>query len=257
MRVRAVICAVFVLLLASCGDDDGEGAADTTTSTTSADTTTTTAVTTTTETTVDEGDPDACPDAAPIPDAATDAQVSAVDYDGDGDGEADTLSVFLHEDMWWVHAEWAAGGTSAVTIDEAGSMGARPTGGYDVDGDGSDEAFVSIAGPASGSIVAMYRTDGCAITPVIDADSGLGFAFPVTASIGTFSGASCNGLADIEIYTGELADADAGEYLVSAAPYTLDTDGEMNAEFGDAGSISSEELGDYSGLDCGTLSAGL
>lgn len=240
------------LVLGACGDDDSS-ADDTTTSTTEATTTTEAPETTTTTGEVEDA---ACPDEAPIPDDATDVYVATVAYDGDGDGEPDTLSVFRHDDAWWVHAAWSGGGTSAVTIDEAGEMGASPIGGHDVDGSGQDEAFVSVSGPAAGFVVSVFRTDGCALVPVVDADSGLPFSFPVTASIGTFSGATCNGMGDLDLYTGELVDADAGEYLVAQAPYTL-VDGAMEAGMGDAGSVTFDEVHEYSSLDCGALAAGL
>ena len=240
------------LVAGACSDDDETSAEDTTTTTTEAPTTTQ-APTTTTDAEVDEGE---CPDDAPIPGAATDIADATFDYDGNGDGSPDTLSVFRHDDAWWVHVAWSGGGTAAVTIDDAGEMGARPMGGHDVDGSGLDEAFVSVAGPAAGTIVAVFRTNGCGIWPVLDADSGLPFSFPVTATIGTFSGATCNGMGDIDLFTGELVDVDEGEYLVAQAPYTL-VDGEMEAGFGDAASVDLDSVDQYSTLDCGPLGSAL
>ncbi len=258
MRTRTVLAGLLVLMLglAACGDDDGGDVADSSTSSTTTadpgdegdegdDTTTTT--------TGEEGE---CPVLAEIPDGATEVTEAALAFDGDGDGEADTLSTFFYEDMWWLQVEWAAGGNSAVTIDEVGSMGATPIGGHDLDDDGGDEAFVRIAGPASGVIVAVFYAEGCSILPIIDDTSGLGFSFPVTASIGAFSGASCDGMGHIDIHSGELVDADTGEYLVSTAPHTL-TDGRMLAEMGDAGSVEFDDIGRYSGLACGDLGSGL
>lgn len=258
MRTRtALICLLILTVgLAACGDDDGE-AADSTTSTTS---TSTTAAPTTddgsTTTTISAGDEGECPAISGIPDEATDVVEATIAYDGDGDGESDTLSTFFFEDLWWLQVEWAAGGNSAVTIDEATSMGVRPIGGYDIDDDGVDEAFVSLSGPASGVIVALFYTDGCNVLPVIDDDSGLAFSFPVTASIGTFSGATCDDTAHITIHSGELVDTDTGEYLVGNVPHTL-SDGHMLAEFGDAGSVEFDDIHQYSGLACGDLGSGL
>lgn len=256
MRTRAFICCLVVLTLGltACGDDDGGAAAESTTSSTTAPSTTEGDEETTTTTT--EASEDTCPDDAPIPAEATEVTTATLDYDGDGDGTPDTLSTFFHEDMWWLQAEWSAGGTTAVTIDDVGSMGSRPIGGHDIDGDGVDEAFISITGPASGVIVGVFRTDDCQLWPVTDSESGLAFSFPVTASIGTFSGATCNGMGDLDLYSGELVDADTGEYMVAQAPYTY-SDGEMTAEFGDAGSVQFDDIHEYSSLDCGDLGSGL
>lgn len=239
------------MVLGACGDDDEPSADPTTTAPATTATTETPATTGTTQPDPDEG---SCPDEAPIPADATDVLEASVDYDGDGDGTPDTLSVFRHDDLWWVQVAWSSGGSAAVTIDEAGDMGARPLGGYDVDGSGQDEAFVAVGGPAAGSIVAVFRTNGCGIWPVLDADSGVAFSFPVTASIGTFSGATCDGIGDLDLFTGELVDVDEGEYLVAQQPYTL-TDGEMEAQPGDAGSVDMDSVHEYSTLDCGLLAS--
>jgi hypothetical protein len=252
MRTAGAVLAL-ALVVGACSDDDEPSAEPTTTTETP---TTTTAAPTTTTTAGGEPDEGECPDEAPIPAAATDVQEATFDYDGNGDGSPDTLSVFRHDDAWWVHVAWSIGGTAAVTIDEAGDMGARPLGGYDIDGSGLDEAFVSVSGPAAGFIVAVFRTNGCGIWPVLDADSGLAFSFPVTASIGTFSGATCDGMGDLDLFTGELVDVDEGEYLVAQAPYTL-VDGQMEAGFGDAGSVDVDSVHEYSTLDCGLLGSAL
>lgn len=258
MRTRITLISLLVLTLglAACGDDDGGEAADSTTSSTS-----TTADIDTgddgdeTTTTTSSADGE-CPALADIPDDATDLNASTLAYDGDGDGEADTLSIFFFEDMWWLQVEWSAGGNAAITIDEVSEMGANAIGGHDLDGDGLDEAFVRVPGPASGVIVAVFYTEGCSILPIIDDASGSAFSFPVTASIGTFSGASCDGMGHIDIHSGELVDADAGEYLVTTAPHTL-TDGNMLAEMGDSGSVQFDDIGEFSGLACGDLGSGL
>ncbi|MFP4511977.1 MAG: hypothetical protein ACLFRV_03415 [Acidimicrobiales bacterium] len=255
MALRAALL-VTVLILAGCGDDT-DSASDTTTttgattSTSSSSTTTSTSSSTTTTT-----DPDACPDDAPIPSGVTDVTEATVAYDGDGDGDPDTLSVYPHDGMWWLHVEWAAGGTAAVTIDSASGMGARPLGGHDLDDDGADEAWVAISGPASGSIVGIYRSDGCGLTPVLDEESGMAFEFPVTASVGAISGATCDGLADLDLFSGELEAPDTGEYLISQSPYSYDGV-ELTAEFGDSGSADSDDIGQYSSLDCGSLAGAL
>lgn len=255
MALRAALL-VTVLVLAGCGDDATDSASDTTTTTGATTTSTSSSTTSTSSSTTTTTDPNACPDDAPIPSGATDVTEATVAYDGDGDGAADTLSVYPHDGNWWLHVEWAAGGTAAATIDSASGMGARPLGGHDLDDDGADEAWVAISGPASGSIVGIYRSDGCGLTPVLDEESGTAFEFPVTASVGAISGATCDGLADLDLFTGELEDPDSGEYLISQSPYSYDGV-ELTAELGDAGSASFDDIGQYSSLDCGNLAGAL
>lgn len=257
MRRRAVVAVLAVgMVLGACGDDDGSGEEAATTS--SSTTSTTVAVTTTSEvatssttaTTAVEG---SCPDEAPVPAGATDVQSAPVAFDGDGDGLDDELTVFRDGGTWWVQVAWAAGGSGAVAIDDA-DMGARPLGGFDLDGDGADEAWVAIAGPASGSLVGSFRVLGCGLWPILDAGSGQPFVFPVTSSIGTFSGATCDATGDIALVTGELVDEDAGLYEAGETPYTYDAgSGEVTAGFGDGGSVAADEVGGLATLACGTL----
>src|SRR5690606_14656416 len=102
MRIAGVLFAL-AMVLGACGDDDSAADDTTTSSTTEATTTTEAEDTTTTSDTVAD---DSCPDEAPIPDEATDVAEATIDYDGDGDGIPDTLSVFRHDDAWWVQVAW-------------------------------------------------------------------------------------------------------------------------------------------------------
>jgi hypothetical protein len=256
MRTRAVAAvAVAVLLLGACGDDDGDDAGGTTSTTPSTETTETTEATTTStaEATTSTSAAAGCPDEAPVPGTATDVQTAPVAFDGDGDGQPDDLTVFRFEGAWWVQVEWAAGGSGAVTIDGA-DMGARPLGGFDLDGDGTDEVWVAISGPASGSLVGVFRVLGCGLWPVLDASTGQPFAFPVTSSIGSFSGASCESIGDVALVNGELVDSDTGQYETGETPYEYDaSSGEVTAGFGDGGSASFDEVGGLATLACGSL----
>ncbi|HSL57867.1 MAG TPA: hypothetical protein VK866_08500 [Acidimicrobiales bacterium] len=264
---------VALLLLAACSDDDSSDAADEAAATTAGPATTvddpattsapttappTTAGPTTTAAPATTTPPDSCPDVAPVPAGAEGVQAATVAYDGDGDGVDDTLSVFRHDGAWWVQVEWASGGSAAVTVDDADiGLGMRPLGGHDLDGDGLDEAFLALGGPASGVIVAVIRTAGCGVTPVVDDASGLPFTFPVTASIGSFSGASCEGAGDLELVFGSLVDAALGEYEAGTVPYDLTPEGRMVAGPGDGGSASTDDVGALATLDCGDLASTL
>lgn len=264
MRTR-VVAVVLVVALAggACGDDGGDdgedGAAGTTstvpTSTTvAADPGTTSVPEETATTTAPSG---ACPDEAPVPDGATDVQSAPLPFDGDGDGIDDDLTVFRFEEAWWVQVEWGAGGSGAVTIDDPGT-GARPLGGHDLDGDGTDEAWVALSGPASGSLVGLFRVQGCGLWPVLDAGSGQPFVFPVTGSIGAFSGATCESIGDIALVQGQLVDSDAGEYEAGETPYDYDpASGEVTAGPGDGAAVGFDEVGSLATLACGDLADAL
>lgn len=261
MRARrlAATVAVAVLVLAGCGDDDGDGdAAGTSTSSppTSVESTTTSTEVPTTETSITDTE-GSCPDDAAVPAEATDVVSATLPFDGDGDGVDDQLTTFHHEDMWWVQATWSTGGSAAVTTGDT-PLGIRALGGHDLDGDGIDEAWVAVAGPASGNLVALFRVDGCGIAPVLDVDTGAPFELPVTSSIGAFSGASCNSIGDISLVTGQLVDEDGGEYEASEVPYTYDpATGQVSAGPGDGGSVGVDEVGALATLDCGDLADAL
>ncbi|MBK5221435.1 MAG: hypothetical protein JJE52_00865 [Acidimicrobiia bacterium] len=259
MRTRArTILVASVLVLGACsdsgGDDEGAEPAPSVTEPAGTTTTSTSGESTTTSTAAATG----CPDSMPMTAELGDLEVAAEGFDGDGDGAADELSVVATaDDEWQVRVAWAAGGSTGAPIVDA-FMGARPLGGHDLDGDGIDEAFIAISGPASGMLVGLYRTDGCDLVPVLDAGTGQPFVFPVTASIGAFSGASCGSIGNIALINGELIDADAGEYEVAETPYVYDsTSGSLTAAPGDGGSAGFDEAGRLATLDCGSLDGAL
>lgn len=264
MRVRMLVFVLMASLFASaCGNDSPDNSAtdstNGTTSTTSNTSSTSENETTTTvgEVTEDTNAEVSCPDAAPIPASATDVSEAPIDFDGDGDGQVDRLVTYQQGDQWWLGVEWAAGGSSRAVIDEA-FMGGQPLGGYDLNGDGLDEAFVSIFGPASGVMVGIFYADGCDIAPVLDETAAGAFVFPVTGSIGFFSGASCNSIGDISLISGQLVDAETGEYEASEVPYSFDpATGTLTAGFGDGGSVGFDEIGELSTLACGSLADAL
>lgn len=264
-RRAATIVLVTLLSVAGCGDDTSDDAGGSTT-TSVADSTTTTSgpadpstITTaapdaTTTTAAPVG---ACPDEAPVPGSATEVVGAPLPFDGDGDGLDDQLTTFRHEDAWWVQATWSSGGSSAVSV-PGSSMGIRPLGGSDLDGDGADEAWIAISGPASGMIVGVLRVDGCAVVPVVDSAGGQPFEFPVTSSIGSFSGASCESIGDISLVTGQLIDEDSGEYETAEVPYDYDpATGQVTAGPGDGGGVGFDEVGALATLRCGDLADAL
>lgn len=176
---------------------------------------------------------------------------SSTNYDGDGDAADDILTMSSSGDVWTLHAHWAAGGSASATVPDVG-IGARPLGGHDLDGDGSDEAFVVLEGP-TGVTILVFRTDGCGLEPVIDDASGALFGFPITQGIGHFAGATCTGIGHIDLVAGELVDAATGLYEAGFVPYDLGRDGRIRAGFGDGAVLDAAEVGAHARLGCGSL----
>jgi len=251
-----VLC---VLVAAACGDDTAapaglpeSGESPTTAEVSTTTTSTTVAQSSTTATT----GPPACPDEGPLPADAEDVLAATVAIDVDGDGEPDELRTYRVGDGWRVRVDRTAGGSSSTAVPEA-FMGARALGGHDLDGDGRDEVFVAVTGPAAGSLVAVLHAPGCALVPVVDAATAAPFVFPVTASIGTFSGATCDGIGDLDLVTGLLVDAEGNLYEAAVVPYRLTAAGEMEAGPGDGAVVDADEAVGLATLDCGDLRAAL
>lgn len=178
------------------------------------------------------------------------ATTAAADFDGNGDGDNDTLTTFEAEGTWWMGVEWAAGGSGWIMLNEAESMGASALGGHDIDGDGVDEAFVALAGPASGVIVQVFQQDQCGLKP-IRLQNDKPFTFPVTGTAGTFTAAECGNPTDITIITGSVIEP--GTVDLERVSYSFDRDsGKMVGEEGTRDTVDID-IADVSGLQCGDL----
>ena len=215
-------------------------------------TTTTTAPAATTSTTLPVAAttvPSACPQAPPPAADATDSTFVTGDFDGDG--LADVLSTYIvpSEARWHVRVEFDAGGSDDVTIvDSNMATPARPIGGHDVDGDGTDEAFVRVGSGASAVLVGLYDVAACGLTRVtVGPDPAV---FPIGATIGNVSGLACNVVGDLDRLFAQQVTAD--EYEGGFEPFTL-TGSVLTPGAGDGAGFSAAEAGELATLDCGTL----
>lgn len=214
------------------------GATTTTVTTTS----TTLPVTTTTA-------PSACPQAPPLAADATDS--TSIGADVDGDGLADVLITYIvpSEARWHVRVEFGAGGSDDLTIvDSDMATPSRPIGGHDVDGDGTDEAFVTVGSGASAVLVGLYDVTACGLTRVtIGTDPAV---FPIGATVGNVSGLACNVVGDLDRLFAQRVAEDV--YEGGFEPFTL-TGSVLTSGFGDGAGFSAAEAGALATLDCGTL----
>lgn len=181
------------------------------------------------------------------------ATTALAGFDGDGDGADDTLTTFEAEGSWWIGVEWAAGGSGWIMLTEAESMGAKAIGGHDLDGDGIDEAFIALGGPASGLIVQAFQQDRCGLKPIV-LQNDEPFTFPVTGTAGTFTAASCEASTDITLITGSTIDSEAGTVRLEQVSYSFDPDaGVMVGEDSTLDTVEGIDIAEVSGLQCGDL----
>lgn len=254
-RLVPAVLIVAVLGLAACGSTETAAKSDPSTTTAAADTAAATSTTADRSPTTDAAASDRCPE-VPLPDDLE--STATVAFDGDGDGEPDTLTTFQAEGKWWIGVEWAAGGSGWIPIDGDVTMGATALGGYDIDGDGTDEAFITLGGPAAGVMVHVYQQDVCGLKPT-KFDNGEPFSFPVTATVGTFSSARCGEISDITLKRGVLPDPDGpGTIALEQVSYSFDRDSAtMRGEEATNDDISGVDVAELMGLRCGDLNDAL
>lgn len=191
----------------------------------------------------------ACPQAPPPAADATDATSTGADFDGDG--LADVLSTYIvpSEARWHVRVEFGAGGSDDMTIEDSDmATPARPIGGLDVDGDGFDEAFVTVGSGASSVLVGLYDVAACGLTRVtIGTDPAV---FPIGATVGNISGLACNVVGDLDRVFAQWVAEDV--YEGGFEPFTL-SGSVLTPGFGDGAGFSAAEAGALATLNCGTL----
>ncbi len=268
LRRSLAVGALLIMVSAGCDSQPEAGPESTTTdsvdttspstmpSTTGAATTTTGAATTTAPTATTSTSPpppttvpSACPQASPPVAEAIDSTFANGDFDGDG--FVDVLSTYLvpSEARWHVRVEFGAGGSDDLAIMDSGMVApARPIGGHDVEGDGTDEAFVTVGSGASAVRVGLYDVADCGLTRVtVGADPAV---FPIGATIGNVSGLACNVVGDLDRLFAQQVTAD--EYEGGFEPFAL-SGSVLTPGPGDGASFSAAEAGDLATLDCGTL----
>ena len=150
------------------------------------------------------------------PDAASGPPDRSFNADVDGDGAVDVVGVRFASET--VVVSFAAGGSAEVPIPtgRAGIPGIDALGGADVDGDGSDEAWVMIGSGASSQLVSLFTFDDCGGRVVTE--GGDPAVFGVGGSVTNLGGVQCSGSELIV----RMASSDTGDvYDVEVTAYRL------------------------------------
>lgn len=135
----------------------------------------------------------------------------SIEYgDFDGDGLQDALYVWKDGSDWIAHIETDAGFGAQTVLPTHESIPARAIGGYDVDGDGIDEAFLVVDAGASTEVVGLYtlyQPDPdeiplytCGLEEVAMA------TWVIDAGLLTQTGLQCRGHNYLRVYYQETAD---------------------------------------------------
>jgi len=263
VKTRVLLLAAASLFFAACS---GNATATTTTApvatstttpatttqapTTTTATTTTAAVTTTSTstTTTTTSPPTVCPVPDPIPPGSV--SFAPVGGDFDGDGATDALQTYATSDQQWrVRVTFAdGGGTDALIADAEDFAPPRPIGGYDLDGDGSEEAFLTVGSGASTILIGFFDIADCVATRITE--EGVPAVFPIGASVGNVSGVSCPVVGGIHFNFAEFVAEN--EYEGGFEPFVLDGS-VLTAGPGDGAAFSADEAFTLAVLDCGDL----
>ena len=264
-----IVAGIIVLVAGACGGDaepattttvvapvDSTTQAPATTTSSLAPTTvpetTTTAAATTTTTTTTTSTTTLPPTVCPVPAAFADGTLvfSGGSGDFDGDGNVDELMTYqMGPDQWRVRVVFADGGGADAAIAEGLDFAPpRPIGGYDIDGDGPQEVFLTVGSGASTVQVGFFDVADCVATRVTS--GGLAAVFGVGGSVGMVSGIFCPGDGTIQrIFASYVAD---DEYEGGFEPFAL-SGSVLSGGFGDGAGFTADEAFALAVLDCGSL----
>ncbi len=223
--------------------------ATTTTTQASATTTTQPAESTTTSTsTTTTLPPSVCPAPAALADGTLTFSGGSGDFDGDGN--EDTLLTYqASPDTWRVRVVFAdGGGADAAIVEGMDFSPPQPIGGYDIDGDGADEGFLTVGSGASTAQVGLFDIAACVASRITT--GGVPAVFPVGGSVGSVSGLSCPGDGSIHRNFAQFVSED--NYEGGFEPYTL-AGAVLTPGFGDGAGFTADEAFALAVLDCGSL----
>ncbi len=171
-------------------------------------------------------------------------EVTTVPVDVDGDDLLDLMTVFREEETWGLRIDVGVGGGVVEAILDVFALDpVAAIGGFDIEGDGSDELFVKVGSGAYATLIQLFDFEDCTITPITldaidDANDGVTAIFGVGASIGTVSALTCDGT---QLWTLDANLSDDGTfYEVMEVPYTL-SGSVLTQGFGDGAIVAADE----------------
>lgn len=170
------------------------------------------------------------------------------DYDGDGSPD-ELLTYQAGENDWRVRVTFADGGGADTVIAQSDDLTPpRPIGGFDIDGDGTEEAFLTVGAGASTTLVGVFDISNCVVGRITT--SGAPAVFRVGASLGAESGLICHGDGTVRRNFAQRVDQDIfeGGYEVFSVAGTSLTSMETVS-----GPLTPEEAASLATFDCGGL----
>lgn len=210
--------------------------------------TTTTSSTTTSTTTTTTLPPTVCP--RPIPLADGTLAFAGASGDFDGDGALDQLSTYqAGADEWRIRVVFADGGGADAAIADGFDLAPpRPVGGFDIDGDGPQEVFLTVGSGASTVQIGFFDVESCVATRI--KTGGMPATFGVGGSVGTVSGLYCPGDGTLHRNFAQYVAED--EYEGGFEPFLLDGS-TLTPGSGDGAGFTADEAFALAVLDCGSL----
>jgi hypothetical protein len=189
-----------------------------------------------------------CPVLDPIPPGSVSFAPVAADFDGDATVD-DLVTYTTGDQQWRIRVTFAdGGGADALIADAEDFAPPRPIGGYDIDGDGTDEVFLTVGSGASTILIGFFDVADCVATRITE--GGVPAVFPIGASVGNVSGVSCPVVG--EIHRNFAQYVAENDYEGGFEPFVLDG-AVLTAGPGDGAAFSAEEAFTLAVLDCGDL----
>jgi len=128
--------------------------------------------------------------------------------DFDGNGIEDTLYVWKDGSQWIAHIETAEGFGAETVLPSDETVPARAIGGYDVNGDGIDEAFMVVDTGASSQVVGLYTLWNATGAPFFSCglEEVATATWAIDAGLLTQTGLQCRGHRYLRDYHQETTD---------------------------------------------------
>jgi hypothetical protein len=189
-----------------------------------------------------------CPALRPLQEGTL--EFAAVPGDFDGDGSQDELLTYqAAPNDWRIRVIFSDGGGTDAAIAHADDLiPPRPIGGFDIDGDGAQEAFITVGAGASTTLIGLFDIANCVATRI--SAGGTAATFSVGASTGAESGVVCPGDGTLRRTFAQRVDDgvfEGGYEVFSLAGTNLVSEGSTTSQ------MSTDDAATLAGFSCGDL----